>query len=68
VTGSPPRCVDAATLVADLSAAGAALGARSRHLPGRALSRAEARPADAAHVVVDHDDVTAPVVLRWMPN
>ena len=41
---------------------------RSRYLPGQALYRTEARPADAATVVVDNDDAAAPVVLRWAPH
>lgn len=36
-----------------------------RYLPGQALYRAEVDPEAVADVLVDNDDVTAPVVLRW---
>jgi uridine kinase len=38
---------------------------RRRYLPAQALYRAEARPTDVAHVVVDTSDPAAPAVLRW---
>jgi uridine kinase len=40
-----------------------------RYLPGQALYRAEADPANVADVVVDNDRADAPKVLRWsMPD
>lgn len=36
-----------------------------RYLPGQALYRAEAAPADHADVVLDNSDPDRPVVLRW---
>jgi uridine kinase len=38
---------------------------RRRYLPGQALYRREARPEQAAHVVVDNDDFDAPVIVKW---
>ena len=40
---------------------------RARYLPGQALYRAEADPEAVADVLVDNEDPSAPVVLRW-PN
>jgi uridine kinase len=36
---------------------------RRRYLPGQALYRREARPLDAAHLVVDNEDPAAPTIL-----
>lgn len=38
---------------------------RGRYLPAQVLYRTEARPVEAAHVVVDNSDPAAPEVLRW---
>jgi uridine kinase len=36
-----------------------------RYLPGQALYRAEAAPADRAHIVIGNDDPERPVVVTW---
>jgi uridine kinase len=36
-----------------------------RYLPGQALYRQDAAPADHADIVVDNSDLAAPRVLRW---
>jgi len=38
-----------------------------RYLPGQELYRAEARPQDTAHVVVDNSQPLSPLVLVWRP-
>lgn len=38
-----------------------------RYLPGQALYRAEANPQQAAHIVIDNDDLTSPKILKWAP-
>ena len=38
---------------------------RARYLPGQQLYRREADPETRADVLVDNDDVNAPVILRW---
>jgi uridine kinase len=38
---------------------------RSRYLPGQALYRMEARPQDAAHIVIDNSDPDRPEVMKW---
>lgn len=37
----------------------------SRYLPGQRLYREQARPADVADIVLNHEDPANPVVLRW---
>jgi uridine kinase len=38
---------------------------RARYLPGQTLYREEADPENAADVLIDNEDVTAPRILRW---
>jgi uridine kinase len=38
---------------------------RARYLPGQALYRREADPERAADVLIDNEDVVAPLILRW---
>ncbi len=41
---------------------------RHRYLPGQARYRADASPAQAAHIVIDNSDAEAPSIVRWEPG
>ncbi|HJQ43984.1 MAG TPA: hypothetical protein VJ831_12925 [Jatrophihabitantaceae bacterium] len=41
---------------------------RQRYLPAQQLYRAEARPLESAHIVIDNSDVSRPRVVSWNPS